>query len=80
MAATSKRRARAAVAGSPENLPIGNRGSGSLTGQSPEIQRLSAGLAHTFELYGSLKEGVHIAGYTLERAWNNLECLLEEDR
>src|SRR6516225_3671977 len=50
--------------------------------KSPEIQRSSVGteLARAFELYGSLKEGVHVAGYTLERAWNHLECLLEEDR
>ena len=50
--------------------------------KSSEIQRSSLGteLARAFELYGSLKEGVHVAGYTLERAWNHLECLLEEDR
>jgi len=32
------------------------------------------------ERYGSLKEGVHVAGYTLERAWGHLEWLLESDR
>jgi hypothetical protein len=39
----------------------------------------STSTERAFELYGSLKEGVHVAGYTLERAWNHLECLLEED-
>ena len=32
------------------------------------------------EVYGSLKEGVHIAGYTFERAFANLDWLLKEDR
>ena len=30
--------------------------------------------------YGAVTEGVHIAGYTLERAWGRLERLLEGDR
>src|SRR4249920_3555784 len=30
--------------------------------------------------YGALIEGVHIAGYTLERAWTQLEWLLEDGR
>ena len=30
--------------------------------------------------YGRLTEGLHIAGYTFERACTNLEWLLEEDR
>ena len=32
------------------------------------------------QAYGSLAEGVHIAGYSLERAWRKLEWLLEENR
>jgi len=32
------------------------------------------------ETYGRLKEGGHLAGYTLERACTHLEWLLEEDR
>jgi hypothetical protein len=39
-----------------------------------------AAASRNIEIYGSLKEGVHIAGYTLERAWGHLEWLLEEDR
>jgi hypothetical protein len=34
----------------------------------------------TAEVYGRLKEGVHIAGYSFERACENLEYLLEDDR
>jgi hypothetical protein len=30
--------------------------------------------------YGALTEGIHVAGYTLERAWSQLEWLLEESR
>lgn len=33
-----------------------------------------------FEAYGKLSEGLHIAGYTFERASRNLEWLLEGDR
>ena len=40
----------------------------------------SIAASRNIEIYGSLKEGVHIAGYTLERAWGHLEWLLEEDR
>jgi hypothetical protein len=32
------------------------------------------------EAYGKLTEGLHIAGYTFERASTNLEWLLEGDR
>jgi N6-adenosine-specific RNA methylase IME4 len=32
------------------------------------------------EAYGSLLEGVHVAGYTLERAFSRLKWLLAEDR
>jgi hypothetical protein len=32
------------------------------------------------EIYGRIKEGVHVAGYTLERAWGHLEWLLIADR
>jgi N6-adenosine-specific RNA methylase IME4 len=34
---------------------------------------------HPSEIYGRIKEGVHIAGYTLERAWGGLEKLLADD-
>src|SRR5205807_2305796 len=70
-------------AGPPRYLPaLDARGGASSKTKSPEIQRANSvtELARAFELYGSLKEGVHVAGYTLERAWNHLECLLEEDR
>jgi hypothetical protein len=30
--------------------------------------------------YGGLVEGVHLAGYSLERAFRKLEWLLEDDR
>ena len=30
--------------------------------------------------YGGLAEGIHIAGYSLERAFRKLEWLLQEDR
>jgi hypothetical protein len=40
----------------------------------------SIAASRNIEIYGSLKEGVHVAGYTLERAWGHLEWLLEEDR
>jgi hypothetical protein len=32
------------------------------------------------QAYGALREGVHIAGYTFERACSKLEWLLEHDR
>jgi hypothetical protein len=32
------------------------------------------------EVYGALKEGVHLAGYSLERAFAGLKHLLAEDR
>jgi hypothetical protein len=32
------------------------------------------------QAYGRLVEGVHIAGYSLERAWQRLAWLLQEDR
>jgi N6-adenosine-specific RNA methylase IME4 len=32
------------------------------------------------QVYGALNEGVHIAGYTVERAFKNLEWLLDENR
>jgi hypothetical protein len=35
---------------------------------------------NNLEIYGALKEGVHIAGYTLERAFGNLKFLLQDDR
>lgn len=35
---------------------------------------------HAIEAYGALREGVHIAGYTFERACSKLEWLLEQDR
>ena len=35
---------------------------------------------HAIEAYGALREGVHIAGYSFERACGNLEWLLENDR
>jgi N6-adenosine-specific RNA methylase IME4 len=35
---------------------------------------------HASEAYGALREGVHIAGYTFERACSKLEWLLEHDR
>jgi N6-adenosine-specific RNA methylase IME4 len=35
---------------------------------------------HAIEAYGALREGVHIAGYTFERACAKLEGLLENDR
>jgi N6-adenosine-specific RNA methylase IME4 len=35
---------------------------------------------HAIEAYGALREGVHIAGYTFERACGKLEWLLENDR
>jgi hypothetical protein len=31
------------------------------------------------ERYGSLKRGVHVAGYTMEGAWADLESLLKGD-
>jgi N6-adenosine-specific RNA methylase IME4 len=34
---------------------------------------------HPSEIYGRIKEGVHIAGYSLERAWGGLEKLLADD-
>lgn len=33
-----------------------------------------------FEMYGRIKEGVHVAGYSFERACGNLEWLLDENR
>jgi N6-adenosine-specific RNA methylase IME4 len=35
---------------------------------------------HAIEAYGALREGVHIAGYSFERACGKLEWLLEQDR
>src|ERR1700694_1415392 len=35
---------------------------------------------HAIEAYGALREGVHIAGYSFERACGNLEWLLEQNR
>jgi N6-adenosine-specific RNA methylase IME4 len=35
---------------------------------------------NAIEAYGALREGVHIAGYTFERACGKLEWLLESDR
>jgi N6-adenosine-specific RNA methylase IME4 len=35
---------------------------------------------NAFDIYGSIKEGVHVAGYSFERACNHLEWLLEENR
>ena len=35
---------------------------------------------HANEAYGALREGVHIAGYTFERACAKLEWLLDNDR
>ena len=35
---------------------------------------------HANEAYGALREGVHIAGYTFERACGKLELLLEHGR
>src|SRR5215471_8551352 len=32
------------------------------------------------EIYGRLKEGVHVAGYSFERAFGHLEWLLEDGR
>ena len=32
------------------------------------------------ETYGKLREGLHLVGYTFERACSNLETLLEGDR
>jgi hypothetical protein len=46
---------------------------------SEEAQGHSPELNTAVELYGRIKEGVHVAGYTLERAWSHLEWLLDED-
>jgi hypothetical protein len=35
---------------------------------------------HAIEAYGAVREGVHIAGYTYERACTKLEWLLDNDR
>ena len=35
---------------------------------------------HAIEAYGALREGVHVAGYTFERACGKLEWLLDQDR
>jgi hypothetical protein len=35
---------------------------------------------HPSEIYGRIKEGVHIAGYSAERAFDHLEWLLTDDR
>jgi N6-adenosine-specific RNA methylase IME4 len=35
---------------------------------------------HAIEAYGALREGVHIAGYSFERACGKLEWLLDNDR
>jgi hypothetical protein len=35
---------------------------------------------HASEIYGALKEGVHTAGYTFERAMGHLEWILQRDR
>lgn len=35
---------------------------------------------HAFDMYGRIKEGVHIAGYSFERACSHLEWLLDENR
>jgi N6-adenosine-specific RNA methylase IME4 len=37
-------------------------------------------MAEVDQTYGGLAEGIHVAGYTLERAWHKLEWLLEADR
>jgi hypothetical protein len=41
---------------------------------------LDAADSRSVEVYGAILEGVHIAGYTFERAFGHLEFLLEADR
>jgi N6-adenosine-specific RNA methylase IME4 len=36
--------------------------------------------ANACKAYGSLTEGIHVAGYTIERGWKQLEWLLESNR
>lgn len=38
------------------------------------------GAQNAFDMYGRIKEGVHVAGYSFERACNHLEWLLDENR
>jgi hypothetical protein len=37
------------------------------------------GMSDPSEIYGRVKEGVHIAGYSLERAFDSVERLLMDD-
>jgi N6-adenosine-specific RNA methylase IME4 len=40
----------------------------------------AAAMSENFEVYGKLKEGIHIATYTFERASSHLKWMLEGDR
>jgi N6-adenosine-specific RNA methylase IME4 len=46
--------------------------------RAPQQRRVS--VPNTDDTYGELREGLHIAGYTFERACRRLEALLEGDR
>lgn len=47
---------------------------------SDESLSPSEGVQNAFDMYGRIKEGVHVAGYSFERACSHLEWLLGEGR
>ncbi|MGY2845638.1 N6-adenosine-specific RNA methylase IME4 [Bradyrhizobium sp. USDA 4509] len=57
-----------------------NAGTAASEARRHDKQEIITRSADADQAYGSLAEGVHIAGYSLERAWNKLEWLLEADR